>query len=138
MTNTSEFMVTRNVEQVKEQLNKIMAERIISACNQLQREMKQTVSGSHNGVKYKIPRSSRTYIASKPGETFASRTGELQDSIKYGLHITDTEVVGTIGSQLKRAVYVENGTSTVEARPFFLKTFEKERGELKRTLGGEQ
>ncbi|PGQ44676.1 hypothetical protein COA16_31925, partial [Bacillus thuringiensis] len=50
MTNTSEFMVTRNVEQVKEQLNKIMVERIISACNQLQREMKQTVSGSHNGV----------------------------------------------------------------------------------------
>lgn len=45
-------------------------------------------------------------------------------------------MLGAVGSDLKKAIWLETGTSNIEARPFLVKTFEKERRELKRQMGG--
>lgn len=46
-----------------------------------QREIKKTLTGRRTGRTYRIPGTSRTYVASAPGEPPAVRTGHLRNSI---------------------------------------------------------
>ncbi|CAM4358432.1 hypothetical protein BAMA_15770 [Bacillus manliponensis] len=125
-----------NFEQVKRQLSEALAQTVENGCIHLQNEVKKTLTGGRNGHKYRVPNTSQTYTASAPGEAPAVRTGDLRNSIKYELQRTQTEILGGVGSDLEKAIWLENGTSKMEARPFLLKTFERERMALKRILGG--
>ncbi|MCC2436219.1 HK97 gp10 family phage protein [Bacillus paranthracis] len=136
MANSVEIEFSSNMEQVKAQINNLCIERVTGATIHLQNQVKKNLTGSRSGKQYKIPHTSRKYIASKPGEAPAVRTGDLLNSIKYNIKRSQSEVLGAVGSDLQKAIWLENGTSNMEARPFLLKTFERERRELKRQMGG--
>ncbi|MCU5070091.1 HK97-gp10 family putative phage morphogenesis protein [Bacillus pacificus] len=136
MANSVEIEFSSNMEQVKTQINNLCVERVTGATIHLQNQVKKNLTGSRSGKQYKIPHTSRKYTASKPGEAPAVRTGDLLNSIKYNIKRSQSEVLGAVGSDLQKAIWLENGTSHMEARPFLLKTFERERRELKRQMGG--
>ncbi|MGG4306739.1 HK97 gp10 family phage protein [Bacillus wiedmannii] len=136
MSSSVEVEFSSNMEQVKTQINAMCVQRVTDGTIHLQNQVKKTLTGSRSGKQYKIPHTSRKYTASKPGEAPAVRTSDLLNSIKYNIKRSQSEVLGGVGSDLKKAICLENGTSNMEARPFLLKTFEKERRELKRILGG--
>ncbi|PFR83303.1 HK97-gp10 family putative phage morphogenesis protein [Bacillus cereus] len=136
MANSVEIEYSSNMEQVKTRINAMCVEKVTAASIHLQNQVKKNLTGSRSGKQYKIPHTSRKYTASKPGEAPAVRTGDLLNSIKYNVKRSQSEVLGAVGSDLKKAIWLETGTSHMEARPFLLKTFEKERRELKRMMGG--
>ena len=136
MANSVDVEFSSNMEQVKTQINNLCVERVTSATIHLQNQVKKNLTGSRSGKQYKIPHTSRKYTASKPGEAPAVRTGDLLNSIKYNVKRSQSEVLGAVGSDLQKAIWLETGTSNMEARPFLLKAFEKERRELKRMMGG--
>ncbi len=136
MANSVEVEFSSNMEQVKTQINNLCVERVTGATIHLQNQVKKNLTGSRSGKQYKIPHTSRKYTASKPGEAPAVRTGDLLNSIKYNVKRSQSEVLGAVGSDLQKAIWLEAGTSHMEARPFLLKAFEKERRELKRMMGG--
>ena len=136
MANSVEIEFSSNMEQVRTQINAMCVQKVTSASIHLQNQVKKTLTGSRSGKQYKIPHTSRKYTASKPGEAPAVRIGDLLNSIKYNIKRSQSEVIGVVGSDLKKSIWLENGTSNMQARPFLLKTFEKERMELKRMMGG--
>lgn len=136
MSSSVEVEFSSNMEQVRTQINNMCVEKVTGATIHLQNQVKKTLTGSRSGKQYKIPHTSRKYTASKPGEAPAVRIGDLLNSIKYNIKRSQSEVLGAVGSDLKKAIWLETGTSNIEARPFLVKTFEKERRELKRQMGG--
>lgn len=136
MSSSVEVEFSSNMEQVRTHINAMCVEKVTAASIHLQNEVKKNLTGSRSGKQYKIPHTSRKYTASKPGEAPAVRTGDLLNSIKYNIKRSQSEVLGAVGSDLQKAIWLENGTSNMEARPFLLKSFERQRRELKRMMGG--
>ncbi|MCZ6942554.1 HK97 gp10 family phage protein [Bacillus mycoides] len=136
MANSVEVEFSSNMEQVKTHINSMCVEKVTAASIHLQNQVKKNLTSSRSGKQYKIPHTSRKYTASKPGEAPAVRTGDLLNSIKYNVKRSQSEVLGAVGSDLQKAIWLEAGTSHIEARPFLLKAFEKERRVLKRMMGG--
>lgn len=129
-----EVEFSNNFGKVKKEINNALVRKIERATIHLQGEVKKTLSGQRSGKHYRVPNTSKVYQASKAGEAPAVRTGDLRNSYKYKLRRTNVEVLGAVGSDLKKAVYLENGTSKMEPRPHFLVTYEKQRKAIKNIL----
>ena len=85
------------------------------------------------GIHYKGQRQR----SSAPGEPPAKQEGDLQRSIlppRYKTGAQGGEV--HVGSISKVGVFLERGTSKMKARPWFKTTWEQEKSEVKRILGG--
>ncbi|GEO26232.1 hypothetical protein AAC03nite_20170 [Alicyclobacillus acidoterrestris] len=64
------------VEQVKE----AAIQRAYPASNELRNAAMYVLRGQRNGRRYRVPNTKRTYVASKPGDPPAVRTGTLRAS----------------------------------------------------------
>lgn len=125
---------TSNSRRAMSQLMGVFNTRLEKAGIHLNNQIRKTLTGSRSGKTYRVPHTTRKYRASKPGEAPAVRTGELRNSYRYKLVKDRRDSLVQVGSPLKRAVMLENGTSRMKARPHFLVTFERERRKIKSIL----
>lgn len=121
--------VTRAIDDAA---SKLMAE----AVNEVRNTVLETLSGTRSGRTYKVPGTSRTYTASRPGEPPAQATGRLRQSIKTDIRGEGKKVIGSIGTDLEYAKGLEFGTHRVAARPFLKPSFEKAVPKIKQIFGG--
>jgi len=89
---------------------------------------KVIVTGTRSGRVYRFM--GREHIASAPGEPPANRSGRLAGSFEYKAR--QNELVVYTGVEYAR--YLEQGTSKMEPRPYFVKTNEAESYKLYRSL----
>lgn len=75
------------------------------------------------------------FVRSLPGEPPRKQTGELRMSITHEVD-ADT-LTARVGSQLKRAKFLELGTRKMQARPFLRITAFEESAAIAKIMGGE-
>ncbi|MGN7485354.1 HK97 gp10 family phage protein [Priestia megaterium] len=90
--------------------------------------------GERSGRTYRIPGSTRTYRASRPGEAPATVTGRLRSSYRFRVTETGGNKVGEVGSPLDYALYLEKGTSRMAPRPHVLPAYYKRESSIKAAL----
>jgi HK97 gp10 family phage protein len=70
-----------------------------------------------------------------PGNPPAVQTGELIDSLRNEVNVTDKHVAGIVGSyDVEYATYLELGTYKMEPRPFMVPAFERIREDIPEIL----
>lgn len=63
-------------------------------------------------------------------------TGRLRASITHEVEKKGDEVTGRVGTNIEYGIYQEYGTSKMSASPFLRPSLEKNKGNIKRLLGG--
>lgn len=121
------FTYTSHVQAVITMLDSQVDLNVKKACVYMVNKLKQALTGMRHGRVYRVYGTGRVYVASAPGEAPAVRTGRLRNSIKCYFQGSGMSIKGVIGTDLDYAVFLETGTSKMNARPYFLITFEKER-----------
>ena len=86
--------------------------------------VKSIQRGPASGLTYKKSNPTRTHTASAPGQPPMTDTGVLANSITFD-RIGD--LTATVSSNLNYATWLEYGTSSMAARPFFRPTVERMR-----------
>lgn len=76
----------------------------------------------------------RKYTASAPGEPPAPRSGELRDSIRITKRGAFLFAKYSVWSPLKRAIYLEEGTSKMDARPAWRETFKENEAKYRQMM----
>jgi len=101
---------------------------------QYERLIQEALLGSRSGNLYY--RGGKTHQASAAGEAPSNDEGGLRQSITRRVEVQDTQVVGTVASSNVYSIYLETGTSKMEARPMWRPKL-MEMGEwFKKKLGG--
>ena len=119
-------------------INRTVISKGVQAVNALRNAELEVLKGQRSGKVYRKPYTKKaTYTASAPGEPPARRTGNLrmhwngqvksENSSSGGVAIT-----AELESQEAYAGILENGTSTMAARPFVEKIKEKAMPEIQR------
>lgn len=90
--------------------------------------MTAITSGPKTGHTYK--RGGVSHQASAPGEAPASDTGDLLDHITVAARPRYTDV----GAEVLHGLYMEEGTKTVEPRPWLLPSYEEHSGRIEAAL----
>ena len=86
--------------------------------------VKSIQRGPASGLTYKKSNPTRTHTASAPGQPPMTDTGVLANSITFD-RIGD--LTATVSSNLNYATWLEYGTSSMAARPFFRPAVERMR-----------
>lgn len=92
------------------------------------------LTGTRSGREYRIPGSSRTYRASRPGEAPATVTGRLRSSYQFRVREDGGKKVGEVGSPLDYALYLEKGTKRMAPRPHLVPAYYKREDNIKSAL----
>lgn len=92
------------------------------------------LTGTRSGREYRIPGSSRTYRASRPGEAPATVTGRLRSSFQFRVREDGGKKVGEVGSPLDYALYLEKGTKRMAPRPHLVPAYYKREDNIKSAL----
>lgn len=92
------------------------------------------LTGTRSGREYRIPGSSRTYRASRPGEAPATVTGRLRSSYQFRVREEGGKKVGEVGSPLDYALYLEKGTKRMAPRPHLVPAYYKREDNIKSAL----
>ena len=92
------------------------------------------LTGTRSGREYRIPGSSRTYRASRPGEAPATVTGRLRSSYQFRVREEGGNKVGEVGSPLDYALYLEKGTKRMAPRPHLVPAYYKREDNIKSAL----
>lgn len=92
------------------------------------------LTGTRSGREYRIPGSSRTYRASRPGEAPATVTGRLRSSFQFRVREEGGKKVGEVGSPLDYALYLEKGTKRMAPRPHLVPAYYKREDNIKSAL----
>jgi HK97 gp10 family phage protein len=155
----TEVHFSSNWAGTREELERLLKERVEKASLHLTNETKRTLSGQRHGREYFVPGTgslqrvqivnrlgrrqhvykrvgASMYTASAPGEAPAVRTGNLRRRIRYEMQpVTPAEIASKVGSPDEYSVYLEHGTRKMAARPFLRRTYEEQLPALKRILG---
>ncbi len=92
------------------------------------------LTGTRSGRAYRIPGSTRTYRASRPGEAPATVTGRLRSSYQFRVREEGGKKIGEVGSPLDYALYLEKGTRRMAPRPHLVPAFYKRENAIKDAL----
>lgn len=122
---------------IKEQvadINRKVISRGVRAVNAIRNAELNVLKGKRSGKRYrKYPYKSK-YRASAPGEPPARRTGNLRmhwnGQVKSRNSSRGVAVIAELESQEPYAVYLENGTKDMKARPFAEKIKEEAAPEI--------
>lgn len=76
----------------------------------------------------------RKYTASAPGEPPAPRSGKLRDSVRVTKRGAFLFAKYSVWSPLKRAIWLEEGTSNMDARPAWRETFKENEAKYRQML----
>lgn len=92
--------------------------------------IKAVQRGTKSGIVYEKKTPRRSHRASAPGESPATDTGRLVQSITANIDGKTAEVVADV----QYAAYLEFGTQHMEPRPFMVPALEKERPKFEARL----
>ncbi len=136
----AEIKITKRTKETLQNINNEVAQRMLKAVIFMHNEVKETLTGTRSGRRYKINKTSTGkqrkkpiyHIASAPGEPPAVLFGRLRNSIKFEVRKKgNASVEGIVGSKLDKAVWLEQGTQRIKPRPFLEPTFKKNQDKLK-------
>jgi len=132
---TTAFRLTSHRAAVETAISNSIKDLLMEAGFHMRNELVKKVQPPppRTGIHYKGQRQR----SSAPGEPPAKQEGDLQRSIlppRYKTGAQGGEV--HVGSISKVGVFLERGTSKMKARPWFKTTWEQEKSEVKRILGG--
>lgn len=117
-SNKITISLNNNIPKIKMELQREFEKAILKSAMRVHRELITTLLvGNRTGKLYKVPGTKRTYRASKPGESPASRLGHLRTSYKYLVKGKGMDAVGYVGSPLPYSHYLEYGTYKMKPRP---------------------
>lgn len=123
-----------NLEGVMKKIDSTAQDRILESVNEVRNTVLETLSGDRSGRVYKVPGTSKTYVASSPGQPPAVQLGDLRKSIKGGVEEEGGSIVGFVGTELPKGPMLEFGTSRMAARPWLRPSFEKSADKVKEIL----
>lgn len=106
--------ITNHLDDVFKGLTGSTRAAVEAGANAWRSALLQTLKGSRSGRIYRVPGTQRTYQASAPGEAPASVTGDLRTSYEVVV-VSDSEA--QLGSILDKALWLEEGTTRMAARP---------------------
>jgi len=110
-----------------------IAKALYASAKQVETEAKKSIlSGQKTGRIYK--RGSVTHRASAPGESPASDTGRLVNSITANPAVDGEATVVAGRGSVKYAAMLEFGTSKIAARPFMVPAMEKSKAWIQERL----
>lgn len=92
-------------------------------------------AGNTYTIHYNTRVGAKLYNASKPGEAPAVRLGQLRQSYRFRVVGPNYMERGEVGSPLKRALFLEKGTSRMAARPHLEPAFYRKKAEIYKALG---
>lgn len=84
------------------------------------------LKGSRTGKRLRSSTERNVYAAAAPGEFPGVRSGELRQSIGI-INATKSNLVVTVGTNVKHGRHLEYGTRKMPARPWCRRTFNEER-----------
>jgi hypothetical protein len=125
-----------NTQQAIKQISDLSAKRMWLAANEVRNETVERLSGERSGRTYKVPGTQVTYTASAPGEPPAVATSDLRQSIKVAVDDKSGRLLGSIGSDLDKSLWLEKGTSQMLPRPFLEPSFRSAQARVKEIMGG--
>lgn len=131
--NGMEFRLTDNTETILRRFDQQGQARLTAAGSEWHKGVVKELRGSRSGRVYKVPGTQREYTASAPGESPASRLGDLRTSYKFIVKKSEA----LIGTPLHYAVDLEHGTRKMAPRPHLQKAFNKNRQRILSHLRGE-
>jgi len=106
---------------------------IINKAKELMREPKTGEDYRGKGKKGKKSTSQFKTRSSAPGEAPAVQTGRLRASLAFE---QPKKLTRLIGSNLKKAFFLEKGTAKMKARPFLRPAYRRTRARIARLLRG--
>jgi len=90
----------------------------------------EVLSGTRSGRQYYVPYTKTLYTASAPGEAPAVATGRLRQSI--ATEVSQDGLQGGVGTDLDYGLFLEQGTSKMQPRPWLRPSFEQTQEEVKK------
>lgn len=132
------FKLKSNLDDIVDKIEGKSKERVEETVKDVFKRAQEKLKGQGSGRQYHLPsksRSARTrrgeqetikrvnprggkYRASRPGRPPAEATGLLRKTLGYYVEGSGSEFEGAVGSPLKEAVYLENGTGKMAPRRF--------------------
>lgn len=136
-----------NLPAAEKMLEQQSARKAFAAANVFRSALVKNLSGSRSGRRYalpgtgryyitpkgkkrRIPRTGKYYTASRPGEFPAVRFGGMRQSLKVIMENDRVSVQAVTGTGL------QYGPPLEELRPFFQRTFQDVRQQVKAIIGG--
>ena len=149
-----------NIPELKKKIEDTAFDKMIKAVNEVRNKTLVTLSGNRRGEIYTVMAGSvskskaqevrsgksyqikpsditvggkrrRVYTASAAGEAPAVLTGQLRQSVAGTVKIEGKQVVGRVGTELKKGPELEFGTRNMAARPWLRKSFEESEAKVK-------
>ena len=126
-----------NFDEVKRKVSDTAAKRAFEAANKVKSNWVRKLSGEGSGREYTIPGTNTTYTASAPGNPPATMLGDLRQSAKLQVFEEGKNYGYAVGSALKKAVWLEKGTSQMLPRPSLKPAAKETEREIGRLFGKE-
>ena len=122
-----EIRFEERIGEAVKKMNDTSEARMLESVNLVRNTVLETLSGSRSGRIYRVPGTKRDYVASAPGEPPAVQVADLRKSIKGGVEKGEGRVMGFVGTDLPKGVWLEFGThdNRIEPRPWLRPSFEK-------------
>lgn len=118
-SNDFTMSLTQNFNGVIQALEGEQEARLLAASMEWHKGVVKLLRGNKSGRVYPVPGTNRTYRASKPGESPATRLGDLRTSYRFLVQNNE----GLVGSPLHYAYKLEKGTRKMAPRPHLKKAF---------------
>ena len=114
--------ITEYITSREEHIEHELKSRAVRCANELRNAELEVLRGERHGRVYKVPKSTRTYTASAPGEPPARRTGNLRLHWTMDVRTEDRPdgcvIDPGIVSGEQYSLTLENGTSRTAPRPY--------------------
>ncbi len=132
--NTAGRTVRAKVNEMVADVDRQVVSRATRAVNALRNAELEVLRGQRSGKRYRKYPYRSYYTASAPGEPPARRTGNLRlhwnGTVETSPRGSGMEVKAVLESQENYAVYLEEGTSKMAARPFHQRILDKATPEI--------
>lgn len=134
--NSAGRAVQAKVAEMATDVNRQVISRATRAVNALRNAELEVLRGQRSGKRYRKYPYRSSYTASAPGEPPARRTGNLRlhwnGTVETSPRGNGVEVKAVLESQEKYAIYLEEGTSKMQPRPFHQRIVDKARPEIEK------
>ena len=130
----SKVTIKLNSHNILPKLESVATQRMYAAAQEVRNETLRTLSGNRTGRTYRVPGTQVTYTASAPGEPPAVQTGQLRNSVRDNVYKREKSVVGEVGTELMKGLWLEKGTRKMAPRPWLEPSFDKSLERVKEIL----
>ena len=130
----SKVTIKLNSHNILPKLESVATQRMFAAAQEVRNETIRTLSGNRTGRTYRVPGTQVTYTASAPGEAPAVQTGQLRNSVRDNVYKREKSVVGEVGTELMKGLWLEKGTKNMAPRPWLEVSFQRAQPRVREIL----